>query len=169
MAEPLDPAADEFVLRGEPPPAKLLAQLDRIGSVQRVGAAGAVLVLRLEAGGDAKAAWRAAQRALGDAMAAYPVLYDRDRAPHYPTGEVTVRFESTPSETDLGNFCGQQRLRLLRRNEFVGQQVVCAPVSATNEFLPDLVCRLAGLPGVEAAWANTQSSYRRGEPVAAPS
>lgn len=166
MVESLDPAADEFVLRGESPPAKLLAQLERIGSVQRVGAVAAVLVLRLNAGGDAKAAWRTAQRALGDAMAAYPVLYDRDRAPHYPTGEVTVRFASAPSDRDLAHFCGQQRLRLLRRNEFVGQQVVCAPVSATTEFLPDLVCRLGGLPGIEAAWANTQSSYRRGEPAA---
>jgi hypothetical protein len=168
MAESLDPAPDELVLRGEWPSATLLARLGRIGALERVGGAGAVLVLRLNAGSDAKAAWQAAQRALGDAIALYPVLYDRDRAPHYPTGEVTIRFESQPSDADLGHFCGQQRLRLLRRNEFVGQQVVCEPVSAASEFLPELVGRLAGLPGVKAAWANTQSSYRRGGPVAAP-
>lgn len=167
MAEALDPAPDELVLRGAAPSAAQLAQLGRLGTVRPVDDARAVLVLRLDAGGSAKAAWQAAQRALGGAIAVYPVLYDRDRAPHYPTGEVTLRFESTPSDADLGRFCGQQQLRLLRRNEFVAQQVVCAPVAAADEFLPELVRRLADLPGVRAAWANTQSSYRRGEAAAA--
>lgn len=163
MAEALDPAPDEFVLRGAPPSPTLRAQLGRLGVLRPVDAAGAVLVLRLAAGGGAKAAWQAAQRALGGALAAYPVLYDRDRAPHYPTGEVTIRFESAPSDAELGSFCGQQQLRLLRRNAFVAQQIVCEPASAADEFLPELVRRLADLPGVSAAWANTQSSYRRGE------
>lgn len=166
MAETLEPAPDELVLRGGPPSATLLARLGRLGALRPLDAAGAVFVLRLAAGDSAKAAWQSARRALGGALAVYPVLYDRDRAPHYPTGEVTIRFERAPSDADLGTFCGEQRLRLLRRNAFVAQQVVCEPLAATEEFLPEFVGRLAGLPGVAAAWANTQSSYRRGDPGA---
>jgi hypothetical protein len=105
--------------------------------------------------------WAAAARALGGAVELFPVLYDRDGAPHYPTGEVTVRFDEAPSDADLARFCDAQRIRLLRRNTFVAQQVVCAPLSAAADFLPELVARIAAQPGVHRAWANTLSAYRR--------
>jgi hypothetical protein len=89
------------------------------------------------------------------------VLYDRDGAPHYPTGEVTVRFAAAQSDAELATFCATHRLRLVRRNAFVAQQFVCEALVAATEFLPDLVARLAAQPGVQRAWANTLSSYRR--------
>jgi hypothetical protein len=161
MSEALDPAPDEFVLRCPHASEERLGRMRLLGSIERIGSDGPLFLLRIKGKANSKEAWQAALRALGDDTVLFPVLFDRDRAPHYPTGEVTVRFDAAPTDADLGRFCDAQRLRLLRRNEFVPQQIVGVPLAAASEFLPDLVARLAAQPGVHSAWANTQSQYRR--------
>jgi hypothetical protein len=159
--ETLDPAPDEFVLRVAASDKDALARARKLGTVESLESAPQLYLLRVTPGKTPREAWQSAVRELGDALLVFPVLYDRGGTPHYPTGEVTVRFEAPPTESDLRHFCDAQGVRFLRRNEFVAQQVVCEPVDAACEFLPDLVMRIAAQPGVRRAWANTFSRYRR--------
>lgn len=162
MPETLEPSPDEFVIRAAASDS-LMARAGTVGSLKQLDAAEPLCVLRVEGKASSKDAWRAARQALGEDTPVFPVLYDRNRSSHYPTGEVTVRFEAAPTDADLRSFCAKHRLRPLRRNEYAAQQVVCKPVAAADEFLPDLVARLVSQPGVRDAWANTLSRYRRAE------
>ena len=158
--ETLRPSSEEFVLRVARADEATLARARRLGPVERIAQARDLCLLRVAQEATPAASWAAAAKALGGDVELFPVLYDRDGMSHYPTGEVTVRFAEAPSDADLARFCDRQRLRLLRRNAFVTQQVVCAP-AAGADFLPDLVARIAAQPGVQRAWANTLSAYRR--------
>jgi hypothetical protein len=88
-----------------------------------------------------------------------PLLRDRDGVAHYPTGEVTVRFAKAPTDDALGAFAKAHRVTLARRNALEPRQAVFAP--ATQEWLPNLVDRLAAAPGVVRAWPVTVSRYER--------
>jgi hypothetical protein len=159
--ETLEPSNEEFVLRVDPADATALARARGLGAMEQLESARGLCLLRLPPRTSSKDAWQAATQALGSGIALFPVLYDPTGVAHYPTGEVTVRFEKAPSDADLRHFCDAQGLRLLRRNEYVAQQVVCEAVAPGAEFLPDLVARVAAQPGVYRAWANTLSRYRR--------
>lgn len=157
--ERLEPSRAELVLRVASEDA--LARARRLGTVERLESAHELCVLHVRPMKTAREAWRAATRKLGTDAPLFPVLYDTGGQPHYPTGEVTIRFAAALSDSDLQHFCERHALRLLRRNEFVAKQVVCEPLEQTQEFLPDVVARLASQPGVRRAWANTLSRYRR--------
>jgi hypothetical protein len=159
--ETLRPSSEEFVLRVARADEATLARARRLGPVERLAEARDLCLLRVAQAATPAASWAAAAKALGGAVDLFPVLYDQDGMSHYPTGEVTVRFVDAPSDAELARFCDAQRVRLLRRNTFVTQQVVCTPASASADFLPDLVARIASQPGVHRAWANTFSAYRR--------
>lgn len=160
--EALAPSPDEFVIRAAPSDS-VAARARTLGSLEPLDTSPPLCVLRIEADATSRDTWVVALRTLGENTPMFPVLYDRDRSPHYPTGEVTIRFESVPTDAELRRFCASQRLQLLRRNEFATRQVVCEPIASPREFLPDLVERLAAQPGVRAAWANTLSRFRRSE------
>lgn len=157
--EPLEPAPGEFVLRVGAAADDVLGRARSLGAVERLPGAPRLCLLRVKGKASAKEAWQSTVQLLDEGTPLFPVLYDRSGAPHYPSGEVTVRFEQVPSAAELRRFCNEHGLELLRRNEFVAQQVVCEPIA--REFLPDLVARLAAQPGVRRAWANTLSRYRR--------
>lgn len=159
-AETLEPARDEFVLRALASREEVFALARRLGSVERIASAPELCLLRLTPEKTSRETWQAATRALADA-ALLPVLYDQDGMPHYPTGEVTIRFELAPSDSELRSFCDTHGLRLLRRNEYAEQQIVCEPLEAVHQFLPDLVAHLGSQPRVRRAWANTLSRFRR--------
>src|SRR3990172_6465341 len=133
--ETLEPALDEFVLCVGASAHEALDRARKLGVVERFDAEPQLCLLRVKGKATAKEMWQSTVRVLGEDTPLFPVLYDRDGSPHYPTGEVTVRFEAAPSDADLRRFCGAQGLQLLRRNEFVAQQVVCEPVAAAHEFL----------------------------------
>jgi hypothetical protein len=160
VTETLDPAPGEFVILSASENA--VERVRALGSVEKVGAGGSLLVLRRSGAGAPKEIWQEAVRAAGKGTVLLPVLYDRDRTPHYPTGEVTIRFDAAPSDDDVRRFCEAAGLRLRRRNEYAPQQIVCEPADASREYFPDLVDRLAAQPRVKGAWANTMSRYRRG-------
>jgi hypothetical protein len=162
VAERLEPATDRCVIRAPDGAAHLAAALASLGTVEQLVTTEPLHVLTLATPQPAADAWAAVQKALGGKHAAYPVLIDSDGAPHYPTGDITVRFEQTPSAGDVKAFGDAHGLKLARANELAPKQFVYAPVAPAAEFLPDLVARLASQPGVRSAWANTLSVYRRG-------
>jgi hypothetical protein len=160
MAETLEPARERFVIRAADRAAVLPPALLALGDIEPLPADRAFHVLRVKTGQTGEPAWKTLIGALGGGSA-YPVLIDRDGAEHYPTGEVTVRFEKKPSPDALTAFAHEQELRLVRANEFAPQQFVVAPLDPSKEYLPRLVARLSAYPSVRAAWANTLSRYRR--------
>jgi hypothetical protein len=135
-------------------------RLSALGSVQPLAGAGALL-LTLPAAGDARSVWSQAREAVGSAGTVQPVLLDEGGDPHYPTGQVSVRFKETPDEEELRHFATRHDLRLVRRNEFVPQQAVFQPLDGSGSYLPELVEKLEGEEGTQAAWANTLSQYQR--------
>lgn len=90
-----------------------------------------------------------------------PFFVDDEGEPHYLTGEISVRFRAVPGDEDLHRFAAEHSLRLLRRNEFVPQQVVFKPLDASRSYLPDLVESIKREGLAKAVWANTLSRYQR--------
>jgi hypothetical protein len=80
----------------------------------------------------------------------------------YPTGEVSIRFAEPLAGEDLDSFISKHGLQLLRRNEFVPEQVVTAPQAPSGTWLPDVVDKLNAEGVVAKAWPNTLARYRRG-------
>jgi len=161
MAEVLKPAADQFVLRMPDTASGVPEAAASLGTVEPLGETEPLYLLTLAAQRPVHEAWTMLAKVLTGAQCAYPVLIDGDGAAHYPNGEVTVRFELTPTAAEVQQFAAGQRLVLQRANEFAPQQFVYSHAAPAAEFLPDLVARLASQPGVRAAWANTLSRYRR--------
>lgn len=159
--EQLTPSRDELVLHGCSPDSEAMDRARSLGSVECLESSQDSWILRVTPKKTSREAWQAATRTIGTHVPIVPVLYDENRTPLYPTGEVTIRFDAAPSDSDLHRFCDAQGLRLLRRNKLAAKQVVCEPVEPASEFLPDIVARLASQPGVHRAWANTVSRYRR--------
>jgi len=161
MAESLEPAAHQFVIHLARASASLPEQIAGLGRVTKLDEDQSRFLLEVESRGAAKESWRSLTRQLGEAAFAYPVLLDRQGMAHYPTGEVTVRFRGAPAPGELQEFAARHQLRLLRANEYTPLQFVLEPLDRADLFLPDLVARLAGAPGVHSAWANTVSRYRK--------
>jgi hypothetical protein len=80
----------------------------------------------------------------------------------YPTGEVSIRFAEPLAGDELDSFISKHGLQLLRRNEFVPEQVVAAPEAPNGTWLPDVVDKLNAEGVVAKAWPNTLARYRRG-------
>ena len=161
MAEKLTPSSDQFVVRvktsARPAAARRLASVGTVEELQ----GGDALLIRAGKTGKGRSAWDAVKRAAGAGATVQPVLLDADGQPHFPTGEISVRFEKAPSDDQLQQFAAAHGLRLRDRNELAPQQAVFLPAEATDGYLPDLVNELANEDGTKAAWANTQSRYRR--------
>ncbi|HSS79452.1 MAG TPA: hypothetical protein VLV54_22215 [Thermoanaerobaculia bacterium] len=85
---------------------------------------------------------------------------DEANEPVYLTGEISVRFTTSPGDEDLRRFTARYGLRLLRRNEFVREQVVFEPVDASRS-LYDLVQEIEREGAAKAVWANTLRRFHR--------
>ncbi|MFL6232685.1 MAG: hypothetical protein ACJ76N_06080 [Thermoanaerobaculia bacterium] len=153
------PSSHLFVVHAQDQTA-VAQRLSVLGRVQPLAGAGALLLM-LPAAGDARSVWSRAQEAVGSAGTVQPVLLDEEGGPHYPTGEVSVRFLEAPEDEELRRFAARHDLRLVRRNKFVPQQAVFQPLDGSGSYLPDLVERLQREAGTRAAWANTLSQYQR--------
>ena len=90
-----------------------------------------------------------------------PVVVDETGRPSFPTGAIGVRFDEPLSDGGLQAFAGEHGLRLLRRNEYVPEQAVFAPVASGTTFLPDVVDRLCDDARVQTSWPVTTSAYER--------
>jgi hypothetical protein len=99
--------------------------------------------------------------AVGGSLAVEPVMVDEAGSLHYPTGRIAVRFKAPPGERELTRFAERYALHVLARNKYVPSQVVFEPQDPTARYLPDLVDAVDAEGGVEAAWPETLSEYRR--------
>ena len=154
------PSSDTFLVRvaagQEESATKRLAAL---GTVKDAGEAGLMLVqLSGSEPADAKAVWAKLQKQVGNAEVD-PVLLDETGEPHFPTGEVTVRFKEPPSDAFLSGFADKHGLKVRSRNEFVPAQV--AFQVTRRSYLPELIESLKPAENVASVWANTKSRYRR--------
>jgi len=155
------PSRDTFVLvPGTVLGGSAAADLSALGSVEDLGEGQLLLQVR-DPAPDARATWQRLQVQAGVQHRVHPVLLDERGNAHYPTGEVTVRFRSAPSDAELRAFANAHALDLRGRNEFVGEQAVFLPRDAARTYVPDLVEELSRAEKVQSAWANTRSRYRR--------
>ena len=156
------PCADRFVVKARPDAsAAVRRQLASVGAVEEIEGSDLLLLKLGEACPDPKAAWQRILSDMGSAQWVAPLLLDEQSQPHFPTGDITVRFDHAPSEKHLEAFAAAHGLRLRDRNEFVPEQAAFQPEEPRRTFLPDLVRALSDEKGVAAAWANTLSRYRR--------
>lgn len=120
-----------------------------------------VVVTPRETGGDGSAWWKRIQDAVRSAEWVAPAVVDDSGRPSYPTGAVTVRFVDAPTDAELENIAGAYDLQLVRRNEYIPEQIVFVPSKPRETFLPDLVERVAVDARVQSAWPVTMSRYER--------
>jgi hypothetical protein len=158
----LSPSATDYVVALTADEKRTIA--DRIGdrgSVEPVPGHKDLALVRLrKASADPREAWTQARRAIGDGTQIQPVLLDPEGQAQFPTGEVSVRFHRAVSDDDLDRFAAQHKLRVVRRNEFVPEQIVFEPVESAR-YLPDVVDELGASDDTRLAWANTIGKYER--------
>ncbi len=118
-------------------------------------------LVELPDGSDPREAWERLLDRFGSAAWVSPVVIDDGSMPHYPTGDVTVRFRGPMHDEDLERFAESNGLELRARNEFVAEQASFQPRDPRGTYLPELVDRLEHEDAVETAWLNTKSVYRR--------
>lgn len=145
-------------------PQQRAAAARRLAAVGRVEPlAESLLLLRAASSlGDAKAVWNRARQVLGTAGTVQPVLLDERGAQHYPTGEISVRFQEPPPDEVVHDLAAAHGLRLRDRNEFVPEQVVFQPLDAAKSYIPELVRELSDAGSGLTVWANTLSHFNRG-------
>jgi hypothetical protein len=150
-----------FVVRIRPEDRSSAERLAMMGRVQPLEGMDALL-LSLPTDREApRSAWRQAQEIVGDAGTVQPVLVDEEGGPHYPTGEISIRFTDVLGDDELRRFAARHELRLLRRNLFVPQQAVFQPLDGPGSYLPEVVQEIGRHGAAKAVWANTLSLYQR--------
>ncbi|MEO6196339.1 MAG: hypothetical protein ABIS20_25240 [Thermoanaerobaculia bacterium] len=155
------PSNHLFVIRVRPEGRLASERLAALGRIQPLEGTDALL-LSLPADREApQAAWRQAQEVVGAAGTVQPVLLDEEGEPHYPTGEISIRFKDALGDAELRRFAARHDLRLLRRNELAPQQAVFQPLDGSGSYLPEIVQRIERQGAAKAVWANTLSCYQR--------
>jgi hypothetical protein len=121
----------------------------------------ASFVVELPVQTDPRDAWKRLIEQFSPAAWVSPVVVDEGDTPHYPTGDVTVRFTKPLSDGELQRFAEANDLELRSRNEFVAEQASFRPRDLRATYLPDLVARLEDDGDVGMAWLNTKTRYKR--------
>jgi hypothetical protein len=157
----LSPSATDYVVELTAEPRTIADRLGDRGSVEAIPGRTDLALLRLsKSSTDPREAWTQARRAIGDGAQVQPVLLDPEGQAQFPTGEVSVRFHRAISKDDLERFAARHKLRVVRRNEFVPEQIVFEPVERAR-YLPDVVDELGASDDTRLAWANTLAKYER--------
>jgi hypothetical protein len=153
------PSKDTFLVRTAGDRSEAASKrLASLGKIEPAESAGGVIVRLNSTAADPKAAWENVKEKVGE-IEVDPILLDESGEPHYPTGEVTVRFKEPPTEAFLSNFAEKYGLKVRSRNKYVPAQV--AFTVAGQRYLPELVEQLKQADNAVSAWANTLSRYRR--------
>jgi hypothetical protein len=138
-----------------------VSRLEKLGDVEELKGRSDLALLRLHGqSDDPRKMWQEARQALGDAASVQPVLLDPNGAPQFPTGEVTVRFQSKLTDEELRRFAEANGLRLRQRNEFAAEQAVFEVLEPAR-YLPDVVDELSKNSATRLAWANTVAAFDR--------
>lgn len=162
------PNADLFVVHLTPENKEEVSRrLESVGSIEDLGEDN-TLLLRVkkarsqsQAQSQPQAQWQRLSKLIGSSGSVQPVLSDETGHPHYPTGELTVRFLRKPTQSDLKQFAAKYGLRLRDRNEFVPEQAAFEVTDPASTYLPDLVQQIEADKTIKQAWANTLSRYKR--------
>lgn len=108
-----------------------------------------------------KSSWERLRKLVGAHGVVQPVLTDDSGNEQLPTGEISVRFKTQPTDAALAKFAASHDLKLLARNEYVAQQAVFAPIHPEEQYLPEVIQSVMSAKTVELAWANTLGQYKR--------
>lgn len=156
------PSEDLFVVHTKHDREKVQHKLKELGAVEDLKGSDNILLLHFrQKTPDAKAAWELVRKRLGEKEIVHPVLLDESGYHQYPTGEISVRFQSTLSDAQLKRFAASHGLRLHSRNEFMPQQAIFEPLKPGKKYIPELVREIAGANNIQLAWANTLSRFER--------
>src|SRR5262245_24544796 len=132
-----------------------------IGDLKDLRGTDALVVHTAQKSTDSKAAWLSIRDAAGSFAMVQPVLLDEHHNQHYPTGEISVRFNEVLSDKLLRQFAAKHKLRLRTRNEFVPQQAVFELRDPVGTYLPEVIQELIETKQTKEVWANTLSRYKR--------
>jgi len=155
-------SARDFVVLVAPQEREAVARrLGSLGNIRPLEGTESLLLSVPENRGSGQEVWREALDTVRAEGMVQPVLLDEEGEPHYPTGDITVRFPGVPDDDELQRFAAAHGLRLLRRNRFAPQQAVFQPLDASRTYLPDLIRTIEQASNAKAAWANTRSCYTR--------
>ena len=141
---------------------KVQESLKDFGEVEELKGTNKLLLVHLPAKTAAtRKTLRSIQKKLGDAGVVHPVLVDESGQDQYPTGEIAVRFQRTPSDAKLKKFAAAHKLRLHSRNEYVPQQAIFEPIDLKDRDVLEAVKEVSQDKNTQLAWANTLSRYDR--------
>src|SRR5262249_41803873 len=136
--------------------------LGKLGRIVNLPGSDGLLLLQVDKkSSGAKAIWEQACKLVGTNGTVKPVLVGEDGTEQYPTGEITVRFNSTPTDAQLKRFAASHKMRLRNRNEYVPQQAVFEPLDPNEQYIPDLVAEVSSAKDIQLAWANTLVRYQK--------
>jgi hypothetical protein len=155
------PSSDRFVVKLPEPSAEPRRSLESLGDSAEIANSGLTLLHAEGCSADPRSTWCIILERVASAEWAAPVLVDEEQQSHFPTGDVTVRFDRVLSNQELERFGAEHRLCVVSRNEFVPEQASFRPKRPREEYLPDVVRAIAADQHVIAAWAATISRYRR--------
>jgi hypothetical protein len=156
------PSETLFVVHTKHDRAEVQQKLQKLAEVEELQGSDNLLLLHCrQKTPDAKAAWQLIRKKLGEQEIVHPVLLDESGYHQYPTGEISVRFESPPSDAQLKRFAASHQLRLHSRNEFMPQQAIFTPLKPNEQYIPELVQEVAHTKNIRQAWANTLSRFTR--------
>ncbi|MDQ3651339.1 MAG: hypothetical protein M3458_13905 [Acidobacteriota bacterium] len=156
------PSKNLFVVHTKHDREKIQDKLEKLGEVEKLKGSDNILLLHLsQKTPDAKAAWELIRQKLGEEEIVHPVLLDDSGSPQYPTGEICVRFQSSPSDAQLKRFAASHGLRLHSRNEFMPQQAIFESLKPGEQYVTELVQEIAGEKNIQLAWVNTLSRFDR--------
>lgn len=157
-------SATQFVLRPKPDSAAPvdLHALEPLARVEPLnGPSPGWLATLREPAASARAGWALLHGRVGGSCTVIPVVLGEDGSSRYPTGLVALRFARAASDDALQRIARKHGLELVRRADLTRQQAFFRPASDADVFLPELSAALARAAGVQAAWLDAESAYRR--------
>lgn len=97
----------------------------------------------------------------GETFQVLAVLDAEDGSERYPTGAVVVRFAQPIDDDALQAFARRAGVKLARKTKFTDRQAVFSVPARGAASSADALGRVAGAPGVERAWLEAESAYKR--------
>lgn len=156
------PGAEQFVVHlSSDNKEEVTKQLKTLGSIEDLDQTNALLLRVNQRSSEPQEGWKHLSKLVGSNGMVQPVLFDETGHPHYPTGEVSVRFLKKLSDKALRQFAEKYGLLLRERNEFVPEQATFKLVDPAQTYLPNVVRQIAADKDVKNSWANTLSYYKR--------
>lgn len=143
--------------------ANSLDALRKFGTVEPVKGYKDRCLLRVEGqSNDPKVVWQKLRQQLGDEFDVDPAFADDRGTTSYPTGEITVRFEQTPSDDELSQYERQCGLHVKARNQYIKSQVTFEQTEHERRYLPEVLETIQRTAKhIRAVWPDTISEYSR--------